>query len=219
MAPILPDRKPIRTLSPRFRPVFEAGSTSAVLRGTASVAWRGRCADNGGMLPELERRVAQLDEILRPIAQRPVDFNDPNWASELAARMPPTREAGVSREAEAVLAALLGHYERGDEPTRVAVRAFFDRYPSFRWAVHLPFDETSPHSYRSRLVHVAAVDQGTDTRDVLLELWELADRARAAGIDLVPALTEVAAISSDVDRYGMGSTRKILLDLVERARL
>lgn len=170
-------------------------------------------------LRELEQRVAELDEILRPIAQRPVDFSDPNWATKLANRMPPTQEAEVSDEAEAVLADLLSHYEQGGEPARVAVRAIFACYPSFRWAAHLPFDETSPRSYRSRLLHVAAVDQGTDTRDVLLGLWDLADRARAAGIDIVPALTEVAAMSSDVDRYGMGSTRKILLDLVERARL
>ncbi len=171
------------------------------------------------MLPELEQRVAELDEILRPIARRPVDFGDPDWAAKLAQRMPPTQEAGVSDEAEAVLADLLSLYERGDESTRVAVRAIFERYSSFRWAVHLPFDETSPLSYRSRLVHVSAEDQARDTRDVLLGLWDLADRARAAGIDIVPALTEVAAMSSDVDRYGMGSTRKILLDLIERARL
>lgn len=171
------------------------------------------------MLPELERRVAVLDEILRPIAQRPVDLSDPDWATKLANQMPPTQEADVDDEAKAVLADLLAQYERGDEQTRVGVRAIFDRYRSFRWAVHLPFDETSLDSYRSGLVHVAVVDQGTDTRDVLLELWDLADRARAAGIDIVPAITEVAAMSSDVDRYGMGSTRKILLDLAQRARL
>lgn len=170
-------------------------------------------------LPELERRVAALDEAIRPIAQRPVDLNDPNWAAKLARQKPPTQEAGVSDEAEAVLADLLALYERGDDSTRIAVRAIFDRYPSFRWAVHLPFDETSLPSYRSQLVHVAAVDQVPDTRDVLLGLWDLADRARAEGIDIVPTLTAVAAMSSDVDRYGMGSTRKILLDLVERARL
>lgn len=170
-------------------------------------------------LPDVERRVAELDEILRPIAQRPVDLNDPNWAAELANRIPPAQEAGVGDEAEAVLEDLLDHYERGDEPTRAAVRTIFGRYTSFRWAATLPFDETAPQSYRSRLVQVSAIDQGTDTRDVLLGLWDLADRARAAGIDIVPTLTEVAEMSSDADRYGMGSTRKILLDLIERARL
>ncbi|MFD9701449.1 hypothetical protein [Lentzea sp. NPDC059081] len=169
-------------------------------------------------LPDVERRVAELDEILRPIAQRPVDLNDPNWAADLATRMPPAQEAGVDAEAGAALADLLDHYERGDEPARAAVRAIFDRYPSFRWAATLPFDETEPQSYRLRLVKVSAIDQGTDTRDVLLGLWDLADRARAAGIDIVPTLVEVAEMSSDVDRYGMGSTRQILLGLVERAR-
>ncbi|HEX7303966.1 hypothetical protein [Lentzea sp.] len=170
-------------------------------------------------LPDLERRVAQLDEVLRPIAQRRVDLTNPNWAADLANARPPVEEAGVSDEAEAALADLLDHYERGDEPTRAAVRAIFDRCTSFRWAATLPFDETALRSYRSRLVKVSAIDQGPDPREVLVELWSLADRARAAGIDLVPTLVEVAGMSSDVDRYGMGSTREILLGLVERARL
>lgn len=98
------------------------------------------------------------------------------------------------------------------------MRAIFDRCTSFRWAVSLPFDETALRSYRSRLVHASAVDEGSDTRDMLVDLRVLADRARAAGIDIVPTLVEVAEMSSDVDRYGMSSTRRILLNLIERAR-
>ncbi|MFD5826985.1 hypothetical protein [Lentzea sp. NPDC060358] len=170
-------------------------------------------------LPDLERRIADLDAVLRPIAQRPVDLTNPNWAAELGAGMAPTEEAGVVDESEAALAELLDLYERGDEPTRAAVRAIFTRYPSFCWAATLPFDDTALQGYRTRLVKISAVDQANDPRDVLVDLWGLADRARAAGIDLVPTIVEVAGMSSDVNRYGMGSTRTFLLNLVERARL
>ncbi|MCX2952822.1 hypothetical protein [Lentzea sp. NEAU-D7] len=154
-----------------------------------------------------------------PTALRPVHLNNPNWAAELADRMPPAQEVGVGDEAEAVLADLLGPTSGATNPPAPPCARSSTATRSFRWAATLPFDETALQSYRSQLVKVSATDQATYTRDVLLWLWDLADRARAAGIDIVPTLVEVAEMSSDADRYGMGSTRKILLDLIERARV
>ena len=56
-----------------------------------------------------------------------------------------------------------------------------------------------------------ARDQGADTRDEIVGLSLLCRRARELGIDTIPIFVEVAAMSSDVNRYGMGSTRDILL--------
>jgi hypothetical protein len=53
-----------------------------------------------------------------------------------------------------------------------------------------------------------------DTRDELLTLWDLCESAKNAGIDIAPILVEVAGVSSDVDRYGMGSIKEILLKCV-----
>ena len=54
-------------------------------------------------------------------------------------------------------------------------------------------------------------DQARDSRDALLSLQEICRAAAAAGVDLEPALRDVAAMSSRVDRYGMGSTSDMLL--------
>ena len=53
-------------------------------------------------------------------------------------------------------------------------------------------------------------DQGADTRDEIVALQHLCDRVRQAGIHINPILKEVAAISSELDRYGMGSMLSIL---------
>jgi hypothetical protein len=53
-----------------------------------------------------------------------------------------------------------------------------------------------------------------DTRDELLTLRDLCESATNAGVDTAPILVEVAGISSDVDRYGMGSIKEILLKCV-----
>jgi hypothetical protein len=158
---------------------------------------------------ELADTVARLDAALEPIAKRPVDPSEPDWAEKMRAAEP-LDEAGVRAEAEEALRALLHRYEHGDDRTRSAVRALFERHSSFRWAAHLPGAD-----FRTRLLHLSARDQASDTRDELLELTDLCARARAEGVDIRPLLREVAALSGTTDKYGMGSIRDILLRCAE----
>ncbi|WP_405825617.1 hypothetical protein OG241_49085 [Streptomyces sp. NBC_01390] len=161
-------------------------------------------------IEELAQRVALVDAAVRPIANRPVDVNDPDWVTRMRQGPAPLDEAGVRAEAESALRALIALYAQGDEALRVSVRALLSRHPSFRWATHLPFEPT-PEGFRQSLLHMSAVDQGSDTRDELLALRDLCADARTAGVDLGPILREVAELSSREDKYGMGSMRDILL--------
>lgn len=167
-------------------------------------------------LSKLAKEVARLDRALAPIAKRPVDLNDPNWEETMRQAPPAVDQAGVTDAAGAVLDALLGAYADGDEGTRASIRELFARYSSFRWAVHPPYlSITTPAQFRTCLLHLSAVDQSGDARDELLSLHDLCERARKAGIEVAPDLREVAALSSDVNRYGMGSTRQFLLACVQ----
>ncbi|MFC4106352.1 hypothetical protein [Micromonospora zhanjiangensis] len=163
-------------------------------------------------LVEIEREMARLDAVYRPVATAPVGITDPDAFLDLgtAVEADLTR-LGVADQAEAVLRAVVEAYAAGDEPVRTAVRRLFDRYPSFRWAAHLPRDWTTAGEFRARLICLSARDQGADTRDEILALRDLCHRARCAGIDVDPILDEVAAMSSDRDRYGMGSMRHVIL--------
>jgi hypothetical protein len=155
---------------------------------------------------ELAAEVARLDAVLAPIAHRPVDIADPRWADRLVAGPAPMDEAGVRGPAEAALRELLHRYAEGDAETRAALRDLLRRHPSFRWAVHLPDADL-----RTQLIHLSLRDQGSDTRDELLALQALCADARRAGVDVGAVLAQVAEMSSDVDHYGMGSMRDILL--------
>ncbi|NEA66202.1 hypothetical protein [Streptomyces sp. SID12488] len=161
-------------------------------------------------IEELAERVALVDAAVRPIAEQPVDVTDPDWVKKMGQRPAPLDEAGVRAEAESALRALIAVYAQGDEALRASVRGLFSRCTSFRWATHLPVEPT-PEGFRQRLLHMSAVDQGSDTRDELLSLRDLCADARTAGIDLGPILREVAELSSREDKYGMGSMRDILL--------
>lgn len=163
-----------------------------------------------GDLAELEEWVAVIDACIEPVARRPVDLTDPDWARKLEEGPRPLDEAGVRPEAEAALRDVLSRYEEGGEDVRIALRALLKRCHSFSWATTLPFEPT-PRGFRRRLLKMSVEDQGRDARDMMVALNDLCGRARDAGVDIRPLLLDVAALSSDVDTYGMGSTRDILL--------
>ena len=157
-------------------------------------------------LTVIEKRVARADAALRPLATRRVDIGDPGRAE----RPDPLDEAGVRAEAESAPGALLALYADGDDTVRASVRDLIARHTVFRWATHPPRHRTAD-GFRWRLLHLSAVDQGSDPRDELLTLRVLCEEAREAGVDIRPVLREVAELSSREDRFGMGSLRDILL--------
>lgn len=159
---------------------------------------------------EIAAETARLDAILAPIAKAPVDTSDPDWEDKMRASHP-LDETGTRAAAEGVLLAIIARYADGDANARQTIRDLFDRYTSFRWAAHLPREWDTAEDFRARLIHLSARDQGSDTRDEIIGLQILLDMASLAGIEAAPILVEVAEMSSDVDRYGMGSVKDILL--------
>lgn len=155
-------------------------------------------------LTEIEAEMARLDALYRPVARAPIDLTNPIGLTSMGERL---AALGVEAETQAVLEAIIKAYAGGDRP---AIRELFDRYASFRWAAQLPQDWSTADGFRAHLIHLSARDQGADTRDEILTLQALCDQAHQNGIDVGPILDEVAAMSSDVDRYGMGSMRQII---------
>jgi hypothetical protein len=91
------------------------------------------------------------------------------------------------------------------------------QHASFDWATGKPpAVPDAAGNLRRQLLRLSMSDQGRDPRDLIMALEGRQRDARAAGINLAPVAREVAALSSNQDRYGMGSTRKILLDAADR---
>jgi hypothetical protein len=163
--------------------------------------------------PSFEGAVLQilaLEQRLRPIADRPVDITKPGWGAQLAHSPHPLDEAGIRPEAENLLGELIGLYRASGDSERHAIRALFVEYRAFAWAATLPFGPTDEENLRQHLLLFSMKDQGRDSRDALLWLQELCQEARNAALDPGPVLREVAKLSSDKNKYGMGSTREML---------
>jgi len=163
----------------------------------------------------VEAEIARLDRALAPLARRPVDITKPGWVENLRA-VRPLEEAGVAADTQALLEGLLPAYALSAPAERAALRALFARYTAFRWAATLPAEPVTAERVRLRLLLLSVRDQGTDARDEILALRHLCRSAADAGVDVAPILREVAALSSDQDRFGMGSTRDLMLGMAER---
>ena len=123
----------------------------------------------------------------------------------------PLDEAGVRDAAERLLAELIGAYAQGTDHTRAAIRRLFREYRSLAWAATLSVPRTTIEGLRQHLILFSITDQGRDSRDALLTLHEICQDAKTAGLEIAPVLREIAAMSSDADKYGMGSTSQMLL--------
>ena len=161
-------------------------------------------------LTELELQLMEIDERLRPIAIRPIAFDDVKTITLLAETRSPLDEAGVRSETEALLKALAVEYQSSDEETRKAIRRLFACYQHFAWAASFAVSPITEAGFRQDLILFSMLDQGKDSRDALLALRALCEQARSAGIDVKPILQEVAGLSSDENKYGMGSTKRML---------
>jgi hypothetical protein len=167
--------------------------------------------DTARALENWELQMMELEERLRPIAQRPVNVTRPGWVERLQAGAPPLDEAGVRNSSERLLEEMIDAYAQGTEETRAAIRRLFTEYRSFSWAAALSTPRTSVAGLRRHLILFSIKDQRRDSRDALLTLQEICREALAAGVDTAPVLREVAELSSNTNKYGMGSTREMLL--------
>ncbi len=161
-------------------------------------------------LTDWSETISVLDVILELIAKRPVDMSDPDWLTKLSDRPHPLDEAGGRSKTESLLAEVIEAYKEGDDDVRDRIRTIFAKNRSFSWAAKLPYPPTTEEGFHSHLILFSIKDQGVVSRDAILLLQDLCEKARAAGVDIEPILKSVARISNDKERYGMGSTRALL---------
>jgi hypothetical protein len=164
-------------------------------------------------LPAWTAAVERLDAALEAIATRPVALSELASLGERYRELNPLDEAGVRDAASALLTEILDAYPRLNCAERIALRALFDQHRSLGWAAGflLPtamFADTP--TLRRQLLLFSLLDQGPDARDARLWLRSLCRRPGVDCAALPELLREVAALSSAIDRYHMGSTASML---------
>ncbi|MCI0609555.1 MAG: hypothetical protein L0Z71_10900 [Anaerolineae bacterium] len=162
-----------------------------------------------------KEQIARLDSALSPIANRPIKFVELLFKPRR--RTHPLDAAGVRAEAEKFLSELTEYYPTADSDIRQSIRKLFENHPSFSWAATLPYQPITDKAFRDHLVLFSIKDHEQDTRDALILLDSLCETARSAGVNIGSILQEIAELSSDVNKYGMGSTRSLLHDSIPKS--
>ena len=162
-----------------------------------------------------KEQIARLDAALRPIANRPVGYFELLFRPRRRAH--PLDKAGVRMQAEQFLSELIEYYPTADDAMRRAIHKLFEDHRSFSWAATLPYQPLTDESFRAHLILFSIKDHEQDTRDALVLLDSLCEKATSAGVKIGPILKEIAELSSDVNKYGMGSTRSLLRDSISKS--
>ena len=159
-----------------------------------------------------KEQIARLDAALRPIANRPIGFF--GFLFRPRRRTHPLDEAGVRPQADKFISELIEYYPTADDAMRQSIRKLFEDHRGFAWAATLPYQPVTDESFRAHLILFSIKDHEQDTRDAIVLLHELCEKAKSAGVKTGPVLQEIAELSSDVNKYGMGSTRSLLLKAI-----
>ena len=164
-------------------------------------------------LADIQKAIARLDALLKPIADRKVSRNElESIAKRTLALASALERAGIRVDAEALVNDIANTYTNSDAPTRQTIRELFVQYRAFAWAAPSPWPLTSPDGLRRHLLMFSILDQGQDSRDANLALKHIVATAEAGHVDVTPVLQDVAALSSDDNKFGMGSTSDMLLN-------
>jgi hypothetical protein len=149
-------------------------------------------------IDECNVRLRQLNEKLRPIAERPIVPTMQGFLErqESLRKCHPLDQVGGRAEAESLLASLTEFYVSSPD-LREPIRNMFERYRSVRWALWPQQQSTTEEGFRSRLLGISMRDVHEDPRDALSELERNCQTAEAAGMDIRPIIESVAAISSE----------------------
>lgn len=153
---------------------------------------------------------------LKAFGEQEVDISAPGWLERLSNMPTPLDEdKSLGLEFNSVADEIVEIYLQSTVEQCRKIRELLSRYEAVLHFLGIPSTriktENDVDLFRSALAMLSIENQGRDARDTIVALVELCKAAKQAGIDTSPHLKEIAALSSDADKYGMGSMRDLFL--------
>jgi hypothetical protein len=164
-----------------------------------------------GLFQDWKKRAEALDRKIRPLAAQEVDMSDPDWEQKLRTAEQPADELGLRTEIESLFDEIIERLELLDGNQRQLVFNFLNGCSSLMWSAVISGNLQTRDGFRKHMLLFVIKDQGKDTRDAILELSHYREVGKALGIDVDAVFKELAPLASDLNKYGMGSTRDLLL--------
>jgi tetratricopeptide (TPR) repeat protein len=163
----------------------------------------------------------RLNDPLEAWGKRDVDTSDPHWMEKLAKVLTPIDTDKKLREQFLMVTKeIIDVYFKSNYEQCASIRIFLNNYKGvqdFLGAKSLSAEfDNDTELFIFRLVSFS-MREWYDPRDEITSLDWFCEAAEQAGVEIRPYLEKVARLSSDENRYGMGSKRDMILAKSKKA--
>lgn len=158
-----------------------------------------------------KQRAAALNTQLKPIVNKPIDVNDPNWEEQIERCQHPADASGLRQEIETLFEEIIDRFEICSPAQREQIVDVMYKNQALRYSAVINADPSTPEGFRRAMILFVIEDQGTDTRDAILALSANHAKAEKQGIDVKTIFKDMAGIASTRDKFGWGTTRDLFL--------
>jgi hypothetical protein len=160
-------------------------------------------------LKRIKKEAKVLNSPLKKILTEEIDINSPDWEEKMMNQAHPADESGLRPQIESFFEELVENFEYLTFEQRARVIDLMASKSYLMQSAVLKDDMGTASGFRKALILFVIQDQGADTRDAILALRSIWDHGKKHGFDIDVLFREMAGLSSDEDKYGMGSTRDL----------
>jgi hypothetical protein len=160
-----------------------------------------------------QKDVPDIDKPLRAWGQQKPDLSDPSWFTKIPPS-PLKEDPALKQRFDAVTQEMAKVYLEGVPDQCRRIRELIREHKGFWNFLGIPTDQIRSRKdgnvFLLALTYESMSDLGLDTRDAIVSVDELLKAARKAGIDPIPHLRQVMAVSNDVNWHRMGTMKGLL---------
>lgn len=162
-----------------------------------------------------QRRTNALEQHLKPIVDATFSSSSDPWDEDAIPEPYKTQNKKLRPDIQNLFDDILNQFENFTPDQRQKIIDLMYRQEALIWSSRIEEDRDTPDGFRKHMIFFVLMDQGKDTRDALLALQQNQINANKAGINTDAIFKEMAELASTKDKFGWGSTRDLLLRMVQ----
>ena len=160
--------------------------------------------------------ITALEQVLKPIANReaPPGTDIIEFMIQCRNSPHPADETGTRERITALFNELVDTFPALSYDERMKLIDLLNENHSLMWSAIIDAVPTTEAGFRRRMILFILEDQGRDFRDAIVELTELSETGREAGLDVFRIRQELGQLASDRNKFGTygESTRELIMN-------
>lgn len=156
------------------------------------------------------KELVRINTLLKPILDVPYTQD-----SSLNAIKNKIDKLGVNNIANAIVNEIMVVFPKVNSSQRQRISDLIGKNDRILWTLDFNEQTNSIKTLEKQLLWFIIRDQGTDTRDAILELNELVNNCEKLGFDVANMMKKYSHLASTKNKYGWGSTQSLILGSIK----